>query len=193
MPILPYSPLRCRNCRSVLNPFSVIDFEAKIWICPICFHRNHFPPHHAASISPDTLPPELFPQYTTVENQQDDASSPPPLTCLFVVNTCLLEEEIGFLRSALSQAMHLIRTPPSLASSLSGASSRFTSWASPTFPRPTSSTAPRNTPETPSSITWASSSRSLAPFFFWCHRRCPRRPLPGRHLPGTTFFFCIKK
>ncbi|KAJ4842535.1 hypothetical protein Tsubulata_020817 [Turnera subulata] len=108
MPVLPYSPLRCRNCRSVLNPFSVVDFEAKIWICPICFHRNHFPPHHAASISPDTLPPELFPQYTTVEYQQDDASSPSPLTCLFVVDTCLLEEEIDFLRSTLSQAMHLI-------------------------------------------------------------------------------------
>ncbi|KAJ4839061.1 hypothetical protein Tsubulata_021853 [Turnera subulata] len=58
-----------------------------------------------------TLPPELFPQYTTVEYQQDtlpNAFSPPPLTCLCVVDTCLLEQEIGFLRSALSQAMHLI-------------------------------------------------------------------------------------
>ncbi|KAJ4830467.1 hypothetical protein Tsubulata_025392 [Turnera subulata] len=115
MPVLPYSPLRCRNCRPVLKPFSVVDFEAKIWICPICFHRNHFPPHHAASISPDTLSPELFSQYTTVEYQQDDASSPPPLTCLFVVDTCLLEEEIGFLRSALSQAMHLIPAPSTMS------------------------------------------------------------------------------
>ncbi|KAJ4825283.1 hypothetical protein Tsubulata_012501 [Turnera subulata] len=55
MPVLPYSPLRCRNCRSVLNPFSVIDFEAKIWICPICFHRNH--PLTTPSPSPQTPSP----------------------------------------------------------------------------------------------------------------------------------------
>jgi protein transport protein SEC23 len=37
MPVLPYSALRCRTCRSILNPFSIVDFAAKIWICPFCF------------------------------------------------------------------------------------------------------------------------------------------------------------
>ncbi|KAJ4823208.1 hypothetical protein Tsubulata_007566 [Turnera subulata] len=115
-------------------------------IRPICFHRNHFPPHHAASISPDTLPPELFPQYTTIEYQQDDASSPSPLTCLFVVDTYHLEEEIGFLRSTLSQAMHLIPDTSLVGLITFGSFVQVHKLGFPTSPRPTSSTAPRNTP-----------------------------------------------
>lgn len=108
MPLLPYSPLRCRTCRSVLNPFCIVDFAAKIWICPICFQRNHFPPHYA-SISDENLPAELFPQYTTVEYDSpgDPAPHVPPVY-LFVVDTCVIEEEIGFLRSAISQAVELL-------------------------------------------------------------------------------------
>lgn len=108
MPVLPYSPLRCRTCRSILNPFCIVDFAAKIWICPFCFQRNHFPPHYA-SISDDNLPAELFPQYTTVEYDSpgDPAPHVPPVF-LFVVDTCVIEEEIGFLRSAISQAVELL-------------------------------------------------------------------------------------
>nr|KYP76622.1 Protein transport protein SEC23 [Cajanus cajan] len=108
MPVLPYAPLRCRTCRSVLNPFCIVDFAAKIWICPFCFQRNHFPPHYA-SISDDSLPAELFPQYTTVEyHSAADAAPAAPPVFLFVVDTCVIEEEIGFLRSALSQAVELL-------------------------------------------------------------------------------------
>ncbi|KAF8378968.1 hypothetical protein HHK36_028394 [Tetracentron sinense] len=107
MPVLPYPPLRCRTCRSVLNPFSVVDFMAKIWICPFCFQRNHFPPHYA-SISEDNLPAELFPQYTTIEYESPTEKSSVPPVFLFVVDTCLIEEELGFLKSALSQAIDLL-------------------------------------------------------------------------------------
>ncbi|XP_061349026.1 protein transport protein SEC23 C isoform X1 [Gastrolobium bilobum] len=108
MPVLPYTPLRCRTCRSVLNPFCIVDFAAKIWICPFCFQRNHFPPHYA-SISDDNLPAELFPNYTTVEyDSPGDTSATVPPVFLFVVDTCVIEEEIGFLKSALSQAVELL-------------------------------------------------------------------------------------
>ncbi|KAJ0053266.1 hypothetical protein Pint_00003 [Pistacia integerrima] len=108
IPVLPYAPLRCRTCRSILNPFSIIDFAAKIWICPFCFQRNHFPPHYA-SITDDNLPAELFPQYTTIEYESpgDKSSSVPPVF-MFVVDTCIIEEEMSFLRSALSQAIDLL-------------------------------------------------------------------------------------
>ncbi|KAJ8626048.1 hypothetical protein MRB53_019355 [Persea americana] len=108
-PLLPYSPLRCRTCRSVLNPFSVVDFSAKIWICPLCFQRNHFPPHYS-SISVDNLPAELFPQYTTIEYQSPSPSPSPatPPVFFFVVDTCIIEEELSFLKSALSQAVDLL-------------------------------------------------------------------------------------
>ena len=65
-PPLPYPPLRCEPpCSALLNPFARVDFAAKIWICPLCFSRNHFPPHYAA-ISESNVPAELFPQCSTV-------------------------------------------------------------------------------------------------------------------------------
>ncbi|OWM64327.1 protein transport protein SEC23 [Punica granatum] len=109
LPVLPYSPLRCRTCRSVLNPFSIVDFAAKLWICPFCFQRNHFPPHYA-SISDDNLPAELFPQYTTIEYASPEEAQRPsmPPVFVFVLDTCIIEEELGFLKSALLQAIGLL-------------------------------------------------------------------------------------
>ncbi|KAF5181425.1 transport protein SEC23 [Thalictrum thalictroides] len=107
MQVVPYAPLRCKTCRSVLNPFSIVDFNAKIWICPFCFQRNHFPPHYQ-SITEENLPAELFVQYTTIEYESpSDKLSMPPVF-LFVVDTCMIEEELGFLKSALSQAIGLL-------------------------------------------------------------------------------------
>ncbi|KAG0478003.1 hypothetical protein HPP92_012722 [Vanilla planifolia] len=108
VPVLPYAPLRCRICRSVLNPFSVVDYVAKIWICPFCFQRNHFPQNYA-SISEENLPAELFPQYTTIEYESaPDVGPAVPPVFLFVVDTCILEEELGYLKSALAQAIELL-------------------------------------------------------------------------------------
>ncbi|XP_072978243.1 protein transport protein SEC23 C [Typha angustifolia] len=108
IPVLPYAPLRCRMCRSILNPFSIVDYSAKIWICPFCFQRNHFPQHYY-SISEDNLPAELFPQYTTIEYESTVETGPPvPPVFLFVVDTCMIEEEIGYLKSALAQAVELL-------------------------------------------------------------------------------------
>ncbi|XP_058084784.1 protein transport protein SEC23 C [Magnolia sinica] len=108
-PVLPYAPLRCRTCRSVLNPFSTVDYLAKIWICPFCFQRNHFPPHYS-SMAEDNLPAELFPQYTTIEYCSPVEAPIPtvPPVFLFVVDTCIIEEELAFLKSALSQAIDLL-------------------------------------------------------------------------------------
>ncbi|CAL5005751.1 unnamed protein product [Urochloa decumbens] len=108
MPVLPYAPLRCRMCRSILNPFSIVDFVAKIWVCPFCFQRNHFPQHYY-SISENNLPAELFPQFTTVEYVSTAETGPvAPPVFLFVVDTCMIEEEIGYLKSALAQAIELL-------------------------------------------------------------------------------------
>lgn len=106
--VLPYAPLRCRMCRSILNPFSVVDYANRNWICPFCFQRNHFPQHYY-SISEDNLPAELFPQFTTVEYESAPEAAPTtPPVFLFVVDTCMIEEEIGYLKSALSQAVELL-------------------------------------------------------------------------------------
>lgn len=106
LPEVPYAPLRCKSCRSLLNPFSQVDFVAKIWICPFCYQRNHFPAHYA-SIAENNLPAELFPQYTTIEYALPGETSLPPVF-LFLLDTCLIEEELVYLKTALSQAIGLV-------------------------------------------------------------------------------------
>ncbi|KAE8684969.1 putative purine permease 11-like [Hibiscus syriacus] len=106
MPVLPYAPLRCRNCSSILNPFCVMDFSAKIWICPFCFQRNHFPSHYA-SISEENLPAELFPQYTTIEYKSPGEAYLHSVL-MFVVDISIIEEEMTFLKPALSRAIGLL-------------------------------------------------------------------------------------
>lgn len=105
--VVPYPPLRCRNCRSVLNPFTTVDYMAKIWICPFDFQRNHFPPHYQ-SITEDNVPAELYPAYTTIEYEYPSEKPSMPPVFLFVLDTCMIEEELGFLKSAVSQAIGLL-------------------------------------------------------------------------------------
>ncbi|XP_010527425.1 PREDICTED: protein transport protein SEC23-like isoform X2 [Tarenaya hassleriana] len=119
IPSLPYAPLRCRTCSAALNAFARVDFTAKIWICPFCYQRNHFPPHYHM-ISDTNLPGELYPQYTTVEyalppppaGQFDPKTGAPtqvaPSVFVFVLDTCMIEEELGFAKSALKQAIGLL-------------------------------------------------------------------------------------
>ncbi|XP_039016462.1 protein transport protein SEC23-like isoform X2 [Hibiscus syriacus] len=115
IPTLPYAPLRCRTCSAVLNAYSQVDFAAKIWICPFCYQRNHFP-HHYAMISETNLPCELYPQYTTVKyslQANTDPSNPSNALQLqpvfvFVLDTCMIEEELGFAKSAMKQAIGLL-------------------------------------------------------------------------------------
>ncbi|RWW79541.1 hypothetical protein BHE74_00012181 [Ensete ventricosum] len=109
--VLPYAPLRCKPpCGAVLNPFARVDFFAKIWICPFCFSRNHFPPHYAG-INETNVPGELYSQCTTVEYAPpplDAAAPPPPPVFLFVLDTCLIEEELGYVKSAMRRAIGLL-------------------------------------------------------------------------------------
>lgn len=106
--LLPYRALRCRACRSVLKPFCTVDFSAKFWICPFSFTRNPFPSNYS-SISEQNLPVELLPHCTTVEYEEEQSRRKPPSPVfLFVVDTCLIGEEIGFLKSGLSLAIELL-------------------------------------------------------------------------------------
>lgn len=69
--------------------------------------RNHFPPHYAENISETNAPAELIPQFTTVEYELQSQPTGPPVF-LFVVDTCLDEEELAHLRDALQQIFNLL-------------------------------------------------------------------------------------
>ena len=106
MPVVPYDPVRCKGCAACLNPYARVDFNGKLWICPFCYTRNHFPAHYA-SISETNLPAELFPTYTTIEYTLQRPKAPPP-AYLFVVDVCLIEEELAALKQSLTQALSLL-------------------------------------------------------------------------------------
>lgn len=84
-----------------------VDFRTKLWACPFCTTRNHFPPHYAENISESSLPAELITQFTTVEYELQNQPVGPP-TFLFVVDTCIDEDELVHLRDALQQTLNLL-------------------------------------------------------------------------------------
>ncbi|KAL4196412.1 hypothetical protein AMTRI_Chr04g183030 [Amborella trichopoda] len=106
LPVLPYPPLRCKSCSCVLNPHCRVDYAARIWVCPFCFQRTHFPIHYEG-ISETNVPAELFPQYSVIEYSLPSNAAPPPVF-LFVLDTCIIEEELGYVKSAMRQAIGLL-------------------------------------------------------------------------------------
>jgi len=119
LPLLPYEPVVCKgsSCKSILNPFCRIDFKAKMWICPFCFQRNHFPPHYN-DINENNLPAELIPNYTTIEYALPRAPAGPPVF-LWVVDTCLVESELQALKDSLEQVLHRLGSRGSSSTSRS--------------------------------------------------------------------------
>lgn len=87
---------------------SQIDVRGKMWICPFCLQRNPFPPHYK-DISQTNLPAELLPKYTTIEYTLSRPAQIPPIF-LFVVDTCVDEDELKALRETLVVSLSLL--PP---------------------------------------------------------------------------------
>lgn len=79
-----------------------------MWICPFCLQRNPFPPHYK-DITATNLPNELSPAYTTIEYTLSRPAPVPPIF-MFVVDTCLEEDELNALRETLVVSLSLL--PP---------------------------------------------------------------------------------
>jgi len=107
-PALPYDPIRCNSCGAVLNPYCQVDFRTKLWSCPFCMTRNHFPQHYADNISEQNLPAELIPDFTTVEYEPPSAPQSSPPAFLFCVDTCVPSDEIDELCDSILQVLNLL-------------------------------------------------------------------------------------
>uniref|UniRef100_A0A3B5AU18 Protein transport protein SEC23 n=1 Tax=Stegastes partitus TaxID=144197 RepID=A0A3B5AU18_9TELE len=110
LPPVQYEPVLCSraNCKAVLNPLCQVDFRAKIWACNFCFQRNPFPPSYAG-ISEVNQPAELMPQFSTIEYIVQRGPQA-PLIFLYVVDTCLEEEDLQALKESLQMSLSLL--PP---------------------------------------------------------------------------------
>ncbi|KAJ1561917.1 GTPase-activating protein S23 [Nowakowskiella sp. JEL0078] len=102
-----YEPVWCKApCRAVLNPYCQIDARSKIWVCPFCLQRNPFPPLYN-DISQQNLPAELLSTFTTIEYILKRPFSIPPIF-LYVVDTCLEEDELKSLKESLMVSLSLL-------------------------------------------------------------------------------------
>lgn len=94
----------CKQCGAILNPYATVDYNTKVWICPFCYTRCHFPPHYQG-ISQQNLPAELYPQYTTIEYTLNRTVPWHPPVYLFVVDTCVAEDELHACQTAITRAL----------------------------------------------------------------------------------------
>jgi protein transport protein SEC23 len=110
---LPYDPIRCSttSCHAVLNPYCQVDYRSKLWVCPFCLQRNHFPPHYADNITETNLPAELIPQYGTCEYVLQTIPNQGAPVFLFVIDTCTNhKDELQELADSIQQALNLLPT-----------------------------------------------------------------------------------
>ncbi|CAF89625.1 unnamed protein product [Tetraodon nigroviridis] len=134
LPPIQYEPVLCSRatCRAVLNPLCQVDYRAKLWACNFCYQRNQFPPSYAG-ISEVNQPAELLPQFSTIEYVVQVSPAGPvigvdhrqvltmcavcpqrgpqmPLVFLYVVDTCMEDEDLQALKESLQMSLSLL--PP---------------------------------------------------------------------------------
>jgi len=107
---LAYDPIRCSTatCHAVLNPYCQVDFRTKLWVCPFCLTRNHFPPHYAENISETNLPAELVPQFATCEYELPSVPAAGPPAFVFCIDACAHVEELAELADSVQQILNLL-------------------------------------------------------------------------------------
>ena len=91
----------------IYSLISQVDFRAKLWTCPFCGQRNHFPPEYAQNISESSLPYELMPAYTTVEYEMQNRQSIPPVF-LLLIDTTVDAKELNSLKDSLQQNLSFL-------------------------------------------------------------------------------------
>jgi len=106
-PTLPYEPVVCEGCQSVLNPYCAVDYYAKRWRCALCDALNALPRNYE-QISENNLPAELFPTYTSVEYSVGNKSPTTPCFVLCLDCACAVEE----LQDAKDSLMQLVSLLP---------------------------------------------------------------------------------
>ncbi|CAK8692475.1 protein transport protein Sec23A-like [Clavelina lepadiformis] len=108
LPPIQYEPITCTRptCRAILNPLCQVDYRSKIWNCNFCYQRNPFPASYAA-ISETHQPAELIPQFTTLEYQMHGPAPVGPVF-LFVLDTCMEEEDLQAMKESLQMSLSLL-------------------------------------------------------------------------------------
>lgn len=104
---MPYQPVPCKTCAGILNPYAQLDFAGKLWICPFCHTRNHFPSHYQG-MTDECRVAELYPEYSTIEYTIPRSIPPSPPAYVFVIDITVAEDELRLCCQALTQALQML-------------------------------------------------------------------------------------
>lgn len=108
---LQQSPITCcrTTCKAVLNPFCYPDLQSqqKGWICNFCNQRNQFPQQYQHIVDPRHIRELLR---NTIDYIQLNQPNPHPPVFLFVVDSCVDEEEFTALKTSIISSLALL--PP---------------------------------------------------------------------------------
>uniref|UniRef100_A0A8C4QA56 Protein transport protein SEC23 n=1 Tax=Eptatretus burgeri TaxID=7764 RepID=A0A8C4QA56_EPTBU len=105
LPPVQYEPVLCSRatCRSVLNP---LCFQSPPLHTHFSFLFLQFPPTYSG-ITEMNQPAELVPQFTTIEYMVQRGPQI-PLIFLYIVDTCMEEEDLQALKESLQMSLSLL-------------------------------------------------------------------------------------
>lgn len=108
---LQQSPITCcrTTCKAVLNPYCYPDMQSqqKGWVCNFCNQRNQFPTQYQHIVNPQHIR-ELI--RNTIDYVQINQPVPNPLVFLYVVDSCVDEDEFAALKTSILASLALL--PP---------------------------------------------------------------------------------
>lgn len=108
---LQQAPITCcrSTCKAVLNPYCYPDLQSqqKGWICNFCNQRNQFPQQYQHIVDPQYIR-ELG--RSTIDYVQLNQPTPHPPVFLFIVDSCVEEEEFAALKTSITSSLALL--PP---------------------------------------------------------------------------------
>lgn len=106
---LRQSPIIChrQTCKAVLNFYCYADLQSqpKCWICNFCNQRNPFPPQYQHIQQRNEINEYIR---TTIDYVQVDQPVPHPPVFLYVVDSCVDEEEFTSLKTSISSSLALL-------------------------------------------------------------------------------------
>lgn len=88
---LPYEPVPCQGCQSILCQQSIVDYGSKSWSCTFCNRRNALP-QHMRDFSAQNIPSELRDENSTVEYVLSKTTPFSPVFFI-IIDICTYDQE----------------------------------------------------------------------------------------------------
>lgn len=108
---LQQTPITCcrTTCKAILNPFCYPDMQShqKGWVCNFCNQRNQFPAQYQHIMDPQHIREFMR---NTIDYVQVNQPLPHPPVFLYVVDSCVDEEEFAALKTSIIAS--LANLPP---------------------------------------------------------------------------------